>query len=158
MITRLALLLSMCLLATGETFAQGPIPNVNDGSALQRECSTALRAVDEDPSPNRPRRLVTRPRRGGHHRARRARTVPSNPVERGSDMGQCLGLVSGVWHTHMMMVDEFDSGSAFCPTASISAGEMARIVNRYLQTYPAQLDQWDTVLILRAFMTVYPCS
>ena len=73
-------------------------------------------------------------------------------------MGQCLGLVSGVWHTHMMMVDEFDSRSAFCPTASSSAGEMARIVNRYLQTYPAELDEWDTVLILRAFMAVYPCS
>ena len=126
--------LIMCGLVTAETAAQGPMPNVNDGSALRRECSTALGAADENEVSSR------------------------DPIERGSDMGQCLGLVSGVWHTHMMMVDEFDSRSAFCPTASISAGEMARVVNRYLQAHPAELDQWDTVLILRAFMTVYPCS
>lgn len=134
MLMRLSFLLIMCGLATAEIAAQGPMPNVNDGSALQRECTTALGAVDDDAVSSR------------------------DPIERGSDMGQCLGLVSGVWHTHMMMVDEFDSRSAFCPTASISAGEMARVVNRYLQSHPAELDQWDTVLILRAFMTVYPCS
>ena len=134
MALRLALFLLMCGLAPVELLAQGPTPNVNDGSALQRECTTALRAADDDPD------------------------VARNPVARGSDMGQCLGLVSGVWHTHMMMVDEFDSRSAFCPTTSISAGEMARIVSRYLQTHQAELDQWDTVLILRSFMAVYPCS
>ena len=80
------------------------MPNVNDGHALQRECITALQAVDDAPPTDR------------------------DPVERGSDMGQCLGLVSGVWHTHMMMVDEFESQAAFCPSVSISAGEMARIV------------------------------
>ena len=134
MASRLALLSLLCGLTPVEILAQEPTPNVNDGSALQRECTAALGAADDGPETGR------------------------NPVERGSDMGQCLGLVSGVWHTHMMMVDEFDSRSAFCPTVSISAGEMARIVSRYLQTYPAELDQWDTVLILRAFMAVYPCS
>ena len=134
MASRLGLLLLLCGLTPVDILAQGPTPNVNDGSALQRECAAALSAADNDPETGR------------------------DSVERGSDMGQCLGLVSGVWHTHMMMVDEFDSRSAFCPTASISAGEMARIVNRYLQTYPAELDQWDTVLILRAFMAIYPCS
>jgi hypothetical protein len=133
-VPRVVLVFLMCGVTSVEALAQGPTPNVNDGDALQRECATALRAADDEPEAGR------------------------NPVERGSDMGQCLGLVSGVWHTHMMMVDEFDSRSAFCPTASIGAGEMARIVNRYLQTYPAELDQWDTVLILRAFMAVYPCS
>ncbi len=156
MVSRLALLLLMCGLTPVGILAQGPTPNVNDGNALQRECTTALRAVDDDPFLGRPRRLVTRPRRGGHPRW--VQPTASNLIGRGSDMGQCLGLVSGVWHTHMMMVDEFDGRSAFCPTASISAGEMARIVNRYLQTHPAELDQWDTVLILRALMTVYPCS
>jgi hypothetical protein len=134
MASRLALLFLLCGLTPVEILAQGPTPDVNDGSALQRECAAALSAADDGPETAR------------------------NPFGRGNDMGQCLGLVSGVWHTHMMMVDEFDSRSAFCPTASISAGEMARIVSRYLQTYPAELDQWDTVLILRAFMAVYPCS
>lgn len=134
MVTRLALLFLVSPLVAVEAVAQGPIPNVNDGSALQRECETALSAIDDVAVPDR------------------------DPIERGSDMGQCLGLVSGVWHTHMMMVDEFDSRSAFCPTASISAGEMARLVSRYLQEHPAELDQWDTVLILRAFIMDYPCS
>jgi hypothetical protein len=134
MVFRFVFLLLVYGLGAVEVLAQGPTPNVNDGDALQRECSTALRAADNNPEADR------------------------DPVERGSDMGQCLGLVTGVWHTHMMMVDEFDSLSAFCPTASISAGEMAGIVNRYLQTHPGELDQWDTVLILRAFIETYPCS
>ena len=134
MVFRFVFLLLVYGLGSVEILAQGPTPNVNDGDALQRECSTALRAADNNPEADR------------------------DPVELGSDMGQCLGLVTGVWHTHMMMVDEFDSLSAFCPTASISAGEMAGIVNRYLQTHPGELDQWDTVLILRAFIETYPCS
>ena len=134
MVTRFAPLFLLCLLVAAEALAQGPTPNVNDGSALQRECEAALSAIDDDVVPDR------------------------DPVERGSDMGQCLGLVTGVWHAHMMMVDEFDSRSAFCPTTSLSAGEMARLVSRYLQEHPAELDQWDTVLILRAFIMDYPCS
>jgi hypothetical protein len=110
---------------------------VNDGTALQRECKTALKMNEVEEVEDEP---------------------GAGALGRGSDMGQCLGLVSGVWHTHMMMVDEFDSGSAFCPTNSISAGEMARIVDHYLETHPVEMDQWDTVLILRAFMLAYPCS
>jgi len=135
MSARLVFFVIMCGLFPATISAQKPTPDVNDGRALERECTTALRAADDDDP-----------------------VTEENPVARGSDMGQCLGLVSGVWHTHMMMVDEFDSRSAFCPTASVSAGEMARVVNRYLQTHPAELDQWDTVLILRAFMAAYPCS
>jgi hypothetical protein len=137
MIARPALFFIMCLVCATETFAQGPTPNVNDGTALQRECKTALKMNEVEEVEDEP---------------------GAGALGRGSDMGQCLGLVSGVWHTHMMMVDEFDSGSAFCPTNSISAGEMARIVDHYLETHPVEMDQWDTVLILRAFMLAYPCS
>lgn len=137
MITRPAIFFIMCLVFATETFAQGPTPNVNDGNALQRECQTALARNDEEEAEDEP---------------------GAGALGRGSDMGQCLGLVSGVWHTHMMMVDEFDSRSAFCPVSSISAGEMARIVDRYLETHPVEMDQWDTVLILRAFILAYPCS
>ena len=134
MIRKLEVLVLVGLgLGASAAMAQGPIPNVNDGNALLRECDSALRAADNEPSTN------------------------PDPVERGSDMGQCLGLVSGVWHTHMLMVDEFGSSEAFCPSETISAGQMARLVHAYLDEHPAELPAWDTILILRAFVETYPC-
>ena len=117
--------------------AQRPIPNVNDGTALQRECGEAINQAD-----NKGEGSV-----GVRHE-----------VERGSDMGQCLGLVTGVWHTHMMMVDDFGSREAFCASQTVSAGQMARIVDAYLTEHPDEMKMWDTVLILRAFVTAFPCG
>lgn len=114
--------------------AQRPIPDVNDGNALARECGAAISQADGGPvDPDR------------------------DEMERGSDMGQCLGLVTGVWHTHMIMVDDFGGREAFCATETISAGRMARIVDAYLREHPAELTMWDTVLILRAFVDAFPC-
>ena len=127
--------------AGGPAGAQ-PIPNVNDGQALQRECRTAIDVADNGP---------------GADEISDRRDEEVDDLERGSDMGQCLGLVSGVWHTHMMMVDELGSPEAFCPTESISAGQMARLVDRYLTDHPAELQLWDTMIILRAFVDAYPC-
>ena len=121
-------------LAAVPAAAQRPIPNVNDGNALARECGAALNQADGGPV-----------------------DPDSDEMERGSDMGQCLGLVNGVWHTHMIMVDDFGGREAFCPTETISAGRMARIVDAYLKDNPAELEMWDTVLILRAFVTAFPC-
>ncbi len=89
----------------GLAAAQGPTPGVDDGAALLVECGSALRAADGEAA------------------------LEENPVERGMHMGQCLGLVSAVWHTHKLMVDAFDSRQAFCPTAILSAGQMARLVH-----------------------------
>ena len=121
-------------LAAVPAAAQRPIPNVNDGNALARECGAALNQADGGPvDPDR------------------------DEMERGSDMGQCLGLVTAVWHTHMIMVDDFGGREAFCATETISAGRMARIVDAYLKDNPAELTTWDTVLILRAFVDAFPC-
>lgn len=121
-------------LAVVPAAAQRPIPDVNDGNALARECGAAISQADGGPvDPDR------------------------DEVERGSDMGQCLGLVTGVWHTHMIMVDDFGGREAFCATETVSAGRMARIVDAYLKENPAELTMWDTVLILRAFVNAFPC-
>ena len=117
--------------------AQRPISDVNDGNALQRECGEALNQADNPGAGS----IGTR-----------------EEVERGSDMGQCLGLVTGVWHTHMMLVDDFGSREAFCANEVVSAGRMARIVDAYLKRYPGELKMWDTVLILRAFIREFPCN
>ena len=110
------------------------VANVDDGNALLRECGAALRAADGGP------------------------VIESNPVARGMQMGQCLGLVSAVWHTHEMMVETFDSRTAFCPSASISAGQMARVVHGFLTLHPDDLGRWDAELILQAFADAYPCN
>ena len=138
-----ALILAVAVGSASVALAQGPTPNVNDGTALQRECETALRAAD---------------RRTDGSADATAEEADQDEMERGYHMGQCLGLVSGVWHTHMLMVDEFAGDIAFCPSRTISTGQMARLVSRYLQVHPAELGEWDTVLILRAFMDAYPCS
>ena len=127
--------LALVFVATaGRAAAQLPTPNVNDGTALLRECGAALRAADGGP------------------------VIESNPVARGMQMGQCLGLVSAVWHTHEMMVETFDSRTAFCPSASISAGQMARVVHAFLTLHPDDLGRWDAELILQAFAEAYPCN
>ena len=126
---------ALLLLATAPAAAQQrPIANVNDGHALARECGAAIAQADGGPvDPDR------------------------DEMERGSDMGQCLGLVTGVWHTHMIMVDDFGGRDAFCATEVVSAGTMARIVDAYLTEHPGELDLWDTVLIMRAFVDAFPC-
>ena len=127
--------LALVFVATaGRAAAQLPTPNVDDGNALLRECGAALRAADGGP------------------------VIESDPVERGIQMGQCLGLVSAVWHTHEMMVETFDSRTAFCPSASISAGQMARVVHAFLTLHPDDLGRWDAELILQAFADAYPCN
>ena len=127
--------LALVFVATaGRAAAQLPTPNVDDGNALLRECGAALRAADGGP------------------------VIESNPVARGMQMGQCLGLVSAVWHTHEMMVETFDSRTAFCPSASISAGQMARVVHAFLTLHPDDLGRWDAELILQAFTDAYPCN
>ena len=132
--TRILCVLAVAFIATaGRVAAQLPTPNVNDGSALLRECGAALRAAD-----------------GGA-------ALESNSVERGMQMGQCLGLVSAVWHTHEIMVETFDGRPAFCPSASISAGQMARVVHAFLTQHPDDLHRWDAELILQAFGDTYPC-
>ena len=137
---RFAWLIPLLSMAVGPALAQQPISNVNDGQALQQECRSAIDAADNGPATNNG-----------------SDSGPDDLLERGSDRGQCLGLVSGVWHTHVIMVDEFGSSEAFCPTQSISAGQMARIVDAYLAEHPADLQLPDTVLILRAFVDEYPC-
>ena len=127
--------LALVFVATaGRAAAQLPTPNVDDGNALLRECGAALRAADGGP------------------------VIESNPVARGMQMGQCLGLVSAVWHTHEMMVETFDSRTAFCPSKSISAGQMARVVHAFLTLHPDDLGRWDAELILQAFAEAYPCN
>ena len=130
-------LAALVVLWAAPASAQRPIPNVNDGEALQRECSEAINQADN----------------GGE-----GSVGTRDEMERGSDMGQCLGLVTGVWHTHMMMVDDFGSREAFCANQTVSAGQMARIVAAYLEENPEELQMWDTVLILRAFVRAFPCS
>ena len=126
--------LALALVVTASrVVAQGPTPNVNDGNALIRECGVALRAADGGP------------------------VIDPDPVARGMDMGQCLGLVGAVWHTHKLLVDAFSSREAFCPPGSISAGQMARLVHAYLALHPDDLTRWDTELILEAFADAYPC-
>lgn len=67
-------------------------------------------------------------------------------------------LFARQWTTTHWMLDEFESRSAFCPPGSASAGDMARIVMRYLEWHSQELEDWNTILVLRAYMLRSPCS
>jgi hypothetical protein len=55
--------------------------------------------------------------------------IDRNPVDRGSDIGECLGLVSGAWRTHMSMVDVFDRWWFICVCkAGVGRGRRHRCV------------------------------
>ncbi len=126
----------LLVLSAPALLAQGPVHDVNDGNALQRECAAALQAAAE----------------------RAALPADSEEADAGFDTGQCLGLVSAVWHTHMLMVADFGGDVAFCPPRTISAGQMARIVDQYLKMHPGELDGWDTELIMRSYIDRFPCQ
>ena len=55
------------------------------------------------------------------------------------------------------MVERFGGRAAFCPSASVSAGQMARVVHGFLTLHPDDLGRWDAELILQAFADAYPC-
>lgn len=70
--------------------------------------------------------------------------------------GRCIGLVEGV--TDMLMLYKENLPKKFCVPSSMTYGQGVRIVVKYLQEHPAELNHHDSLLVLLALQDAYPCK
>jgi Rap1a immunity proteins len=107
-----------------------------DGNLLLKHCNVAIRFVDAPTS------------------------VTSQEAESGM---YCMGLVRGIVDTVMLWQE---SDKAFknrvspgrpCLTTEIKTSQAVRIVVKYLNDHPEQLHHDDSLLVVVALKTAFPC-
>jgi Ssp1 endopeptidase immunity protein Rap1a len=62
--------------------------------------------------------------------------------------GLCAGIVRGVWALSLSV----------CAPQEVTAGQSIRIVYKYLQDHPEQLQMFDTKLVDLALTQAFPCK
>lgn len=106
--------------------------NTNDGNFILEKCNTTLRVTD------------------------------GKPLASGDDymgIGQCLGLVEGVRNTLIYLNSYLERDLQICwPDQGIKNGQAVRILVKYLNDHPAQLNMDQTLLTMMAFKDAYPCK
>lgn len=101
------------------------------GTDLYRQCSQAVKAIDG----------VTDP----------------TTIDFG-EAGQCLGMVEGFAGAAAFYESKAGALKAICfPEKDLTIGQSVRLVDKYLQRHPEQLQEPSTVLIFGAFLEAYPC-
>jgi len=66
------------------------------------------------------------------------------------DMAYCQGMVSGVG-------DLLSAVGWACAPGGVNLGQVTRVVYKYLQEHPTELQERDTVLVSRALERAWPC-
>jgi hypothetical protein len=111
-----------------------------NGRALLRKCTMALKIIDARPSANNQR--------------------PADAMV-ALDGGVCLGLVTGVMDTMAawnVAEPHQDVSVHGCVPWGLEPGKATRIVVKYLQDNPENLDQRHSLLILMALLKEFPCK
>ena len=72
------------------------------------------------------------------------------------DAGVCLGFTSGVRSTISLL--ELPESILSCPPTKATMGQLARVVVKFLEEHPAQLDGEQTLLTMLAFKEAFPCK
>jgi hypothetical protein len=67
------------------------------------------------------------------------------------DMAYCVGMVKGV-------SDELILNGWACMPSEVTIGQQIRVVHKYLQEHPTELQEIDTVLTHRALVRAWPCN
>lgn len=118
-------------------FAQSP-GDGNDGNALLHNCSLVIKMVNDD-------------------------AVRMSPLDN-LDAGECMGLVRGIMDT-MTLWQSVDHGGLVDNTAlhgcianPLKTIQGVRIVVKYLNDHPDELNDPDTRLVLMAMVDAFPCS
>lgn len=90
------------------------------------------------------------------------RVMDNNKVKAADDqlgIGQCLGLVEGVRNTLMYLNGSIERKLQICwPQDGIQNGQAVRILVKYLDDHPADLNKDQTLLTMLAFAEAYPCK
>lgn len=85
------------------------------------------------------------------------KAVEGAPVDRYYDVGYCLGLTQGVRQTMQYQNDELPAKYRTCFPEGMTNGQGVRIVLKYLQDHPAELQDHAMFLVHRAYKAAYPC-
>lgn len=103
----------------------------NDGNFILSKCNATIRVMDGE-------------------------KLTSKTDEFG--IGQCFGLVEGVRNTLVYLNDFVESDLKICwPKEGIPNGQAIRILVKYLNEHPADLNDDQTFLTMMAFKNAYPC-
>jgi Rap1a immunity proteins len=78
--------------------------------------------------------------------------VPADKIE-AVKVGECSGAVDAIF----MLRRALDPSIRFCPPPRVAPGQNVRIVAKYLDDHPEQMNDDFTLLVVRAFDQVWPC-
>lgn len=83
-----------------------------------------------------------------------------NPVNfnRGRDLGYCLGLLKGIREMNHFYELKSPKQAYFCLNGtSLTNQRAAQLVLDYLQQHPEHLERNDSVVVIQAFRSAFPC-
>jgi len=78
--------------------------------------------------------------------------LPSDKIE-AVKVGECSGAIDAVF----MLRRALDHSIRFCPPPRVAFGQNVKIVVKYLDDHPEQMNDDFTLLVVRAFNQVWPC-
>ena len=82
----------------------------------------------------------------------RRNRVPIGKIE-AVKAGECSGAIDAIF----MLRRALDQSIRFCPPPRVAPGQKVRIVAKYLDDHPEQMNDDFTLLVVRAFYQVWPC-
>jgi hypothetical protein len=68
-------------------------------------------------------------------------------------VGECSGAIDAIF----MLRRALDQSIRFCPPPRVALGQNVKIVVKYLDDHPKQMNDDFTLLVVRAFNQVWPC-
>jgi hypothetical protein len=78
--------------------------------------------------------------------------APTDKIE-AVKVGECSGAIDAIF----MLRRALDRSIRFCPPPRVNPGQNVKIVVKYLDDHPEQMNDDFTLLVVRAFNQVWPC-
>ena len=108
----------------------------HDGNELLQDCNAAIAAIDHSET-----------------------SKPSDALE----VGLCLGRVGGVMDTMLVwqIADDAHKQEPFwgsCIPADVSPTQAVRVVLKYLNDHPEELNRGDSTLVMSGLSKAFPCK
>ena len=78
--------------------------------------------------------------------------VPTDKIE-AVKVGECSGAIDAIF----MLRRALDQSIRFCPPPRVARTENVKVVVKYLDDHPEQMNDDFTLLVIRAFDRAWPC-
>ena len=86
------------------------------------------------------------------------KAVEGGKVDNYFGVGYCLGVTQGVRQTLAIQNEGLPAVDRTCIPEGMTNGQGVRIVLKFLQDHPADLQKPAVFLVYRAYRAAYPCS